>query len=105
VKLLLSCVLATGALVLTTPAHAAPTPSAPLVCDGAAVDVTGFGRGQVLHVVGTEQRFIVTRAETATAGVVFEAPGQAGRDDVVSCSVTSPSGREFLFEGFFTPRP
>lgn len=103
-KLLLPCLLATAAVAVASPAVAAPTESAPLDCGGTVVDVTGFGRGQVLHVVGSTTRFVVTRAVTGGT-VVFEAPGQAGTADLVSCTVTSPgSERQFLFEGFFTPR-
>jgi len=91
-------------LVLAAPAHAAPTPSAALVCGTTTVDVTGFGRGQVLQVVDSTQVFVVTRAEIA-GRVVFDAPGQEGKVDVVRCTTTSPaSGTEFTFSGFFTPR-
>lgn len=103
-KLLVSyAVAATVALGLSTPAEAAPTASAELRCGATTVIVTGFGRGQVLHVVGNLQNFVVTRAETG-GQVVFDNPGQAGMADVVACTATSPTGRTFSFEGFFTPR-
>ena len=87
------------------PAAAAPTATAPLVCDDGVYTVSGFGRGQTLHVVGSTQRYVVTSARLADGTQVFDAPGQAGRGDVVTCTTTSPlSGTAFAFEGFFTPR-
>lgn len=103
---LLSCALtccAISAVLLPAAAHAAVTDSALLVCGEKSVRVTGFGRGQALDVVGTTQKFVVTRAETGGT-LVFEAPGQAGRADVLRCTTTAPGGRDFRFEGFFTPR-
>ena len=98
-----SAVVATGAVALAAPAQAAPTASAELTCGSTTVVVTGFGRGQVLHVVGQEASFVVVRAETGGT-VVFDNPGHVGRADVVDCTTTSPSGRDFRFSGFFTPR-
>jgi hypothetical protein len=43
------------------PALAAPTESAVLECGSKSYIVNGFGRGQVLHVVGSTSNFIVTR--------------------------------------------
>lgn len=104
---LAACACATVAavpLVLAAPAHAAPTASAPLVCDSRTVEVTGFGRGQVFQVVGSTETFIVTRAEAA-GRLVFDNPGQKGMADIVQCTTTSPvSGTNFTFLGFFTPR-
>ncbi len=103
-RLLPTCAIALSITALAGPASAAPTEAAPLKCGATTVLVTGFGRGQVLHVVGEQQRFVVTRAQIGEA-VVFDNPGQAGRDDIVECTATSPlSGRAFAFEGFFTPR-
>ena len=98
-----SAVVATSAMAVAAPAQAAPTASAELTCGSTAVVVTGFGRGQVLHVVGQETNFVVVRAETGGT-VVFDNPGQAGRTDVVDCTTTTPAGRDFRFAGFFTPR-
>ena len=89
---------------LGVPALAGTTASAPLVCGDRTVEVTGFGRGQVLQAVDGTSRFVVTRAVSGDAPPVFDNPGQAGGDDVVECTATSPtSGRTFVFEGFFTP--
>lgn len=92
-------VLVLGAL----PANAAATGSATLRCGTSQVEVTGFGRGQVLHVSDSTSRFVVTRAELESGQVVFVAPGHTGAEDIVSCTVTSPSGTAFAFDGFFTP--
>ncbi len=103
---LLFCALATvaiSALGSAVPAQAASTDSAELVCGDTTVTVTGFGRGQVLHVVGDAYTFIVTRAVSGDA-VLFDNPGQAAKADIVTCVTTSPSGRAFTFQGFFTPR-
>ena len=95
--------LATG--VLVTPAQAAETESSVLKCDNnIKVSVTGFGRGQVLHVVGSNTDFIVTTATLTRTGVtVFDMPGQDSNADIVTCTTTSPSGTRYTFEGFFTP--
>ena len=87
-------------------ASAATTASARLDCGSVHFEVTGFGRGQVLHVVGSESRFIVTKATLDSSGqVVFAAPGLAEGANIVTCTTTSPIGEErsFTFEGFFTP--
>ena len=98
-----------GPLVLTAaaaPAVAAPTESALLTCAGSdPVAVTGFGRGQVLQVVGSNEVFVVTFAQLESGRVVFNNPGLADARDVVACTTTSPiSGTSFTFRGFFTPR-
>lgn len=99
-----SAAVAAVPLVLAAPANAAPTAAALLVCGDRAVEVTGFGRGQVLHVEDSTEAFVVTRAEVA-GSVVFDAPGQQGLADVVRCTTTSPISRtHFTFVGFFTPR-
>ena len=110
-KLTLAAVAAlAGPLVLTgaaaAPAGAAPTESALLTCAGLdPVAVTGFGRGQVLQVVGSNEVFVVTFAELASGRVVFDNPGLVDARDVVTCTTTSPvSGTAFTFRGFFTPR-
>ena len=91
------------------PALAAPTASAPLDCGAAGgYVVDGFGRGQVLHVVDSTVEFIVTRAQAVVNGkpvTVFEAPGLAEAEHVVTCTTTSPTGTSYVFDGFFTPRP
>ena len=102
-----STALATAALCcVAAPAAAAPTPPAELVCDSGTYTVTGFGRGQVLHVVGSTARFVPTHVELTDSGrVVFDAPGQADRA-TDTCTATSPlpGGRTFSFTGFFTPQ-
>ena len=87
------------------PAAAAETQSAPLVCDnGRTATVTGFGRGQVFHVVGTNENYVVTSARLSTGELLFEAPGaERGRTNLVTCTTTSPvSGTSYVFRGFFT---
>lgn len=101
-----SAAISAASLALgAAPAQAGETESAVLAC-GSAGDftVTGFGRGQVLFVTGTTQRFIVTFAQLEDGRVVFEAPGQRKNENVVTCTTSSPiSGRTFTFQGFFTP--
>lgn len=97
-----------GPLSLTAaavPAVAAPTGPAPLTCGSEQYEVTGFGRGQVLQVVGSNRVFVVTRAQLASGPVVFDNPGLANGAGIVDCTATSPiSGTSFIFRGFFTPR-
>lgn len=89
-------------LSVAAPASAAPTASAVLVCGRSAVPVDGFGRGQVLHVVGSPTNFVVTRAVLADGTVVFDSPAAADRTTVV-CTTTAPAGSRYTFTGFFTP--
>lgn len=85
------------------PALAAPTESAVLTCGSTTYTIDGFGRGQVLHVVGSTSTFIVTRAELIDGTVVFDSPAVADRPLVTCTTVTpGPNGREFTFTGFFT---
>jgi hypothetical protein len=100
-----STALAAVALCLVAgPAAAAPAPAADLVCGSGTYTVTGFGRGQALHVVGSTARFVPTHVELADGTVVFDAPGQA-EAATETCTTTSPeSGRAFTFAGFFTPQ-
>ncbi len=98
-----------GPLVLAaataTPVMAAPTESATLKCGSTEYEVTGFGRGQVLQVVGSNSVFVVTFAQLAESGkVVFDNPGLTSGGDIVTCTTTSPLGTSFIFRGFFTPR-
>jgi len=100
-----AAIAATSALLGAAPAEAGKTDSAVLTCGSTQYTVTGFGRGQVLFVTGTTQRFIVTFAQFNPGQVVFEAPGQKAKNDIVTCTATSPAtGRSFIFRGFFTPR-
>jgi hypothetical protein len=102
----LGAAVAMSATVLVlgaSPANAAPTESATLDCGTAQFEVTGFGRGQVLQVTNSTSRFIVTRAELESGQTVFIAPGRTGADNTVRCTVTSPSGTFFVFEGFLHP--
>ena len=98
-----------GPLVMTpaaAPAMAAPTESALLMCVGSEpIEVTGFGRGQVLQVVGSNDVFVVTFAQLTKSGkVVFNNPGLTSGPDIITCTTTTPSETSFLFRGFFTPR-
>lgn len=86
------------------PAVAAPTESAELDCGSAQYEVKGFGRGQVLRVVGSNSNFVVTFAALASGKVVFDNPGLTSGGDIVSCTTTTPAGTAFSFRGFFTPR-
>ncbi len=88
------------------PARAAATDPSVLRCGATSYEVTGFGRGQVLHVVGGLNQFVVTFAQLADTGrVVFNNPGLSDVQDLVTCTATSPdTGRAFIFRGFFTPR-
>lgn len=86
-------------------AAGAETESAPLLCGGTTYVVTGFGRGEPLHVVGSVTNFVVTYARLEPSGrVVADITGQSGRTDIVSCTSTTPNGTQFTFRGFFTPR-
>ncbi len=92
---------------MTTTRVAAPTDSAPLDCGGGQVfEVAGFGRGQVLHLVGGTKQLVVTFAQRQPSGqVVFDDPGLADAPDVLTCQATSPvTGQAFTFRGFLTPR-
>ncbi|MDP9407332.1 MAG: hypothetical protein M3P95_05535, partial [Actinomycetota bacterium] len=96
-----------GLTGLAVPASTGSTDSAPLACGPAGVfEVTGFGRGQVLHLVGGTQQFVVTFAQRQLSGqVVFDNPGLAAAPDLLTCQATSPvSGQVFTFRGFLTPR-
>jgi hypothetical protein len=69
-------------------------------------DVTGFGRGQVLHLVGSTEQLVVTFAQRQPSGqVVFDNPGLGDTPDLLTCSTTSPiTGQAFTVRGFLTPR-
>jgi hypothetical protein len=68
--------------------------------------VTGFGRGEALHVVGTNQNFVVTYARLEPSGqVVTDIAGQRDRADLLTCTTVSAlSGTQYTFKGFLTPR-
>ncbi len=95
-------------VVLTTaaaPAMASPTESAQLDCGTVQYEVTGFGWGQVLQVVGSNSNFVVTFAELASGEVVFNNPGMTDADDIITCTTTTPGTKTFFtFRGFLTPR-
>jgi hypothetical protein len=93
--------LAMGAF--PTSAEAADTEAADLLCSDGAVRVTGFERGEVLHVVGSNRNFIVTSAVNATGQTVFDIPGHRNRAGIVTCAATTPAGKDYTFQGFFTP--
>src|SRR3954468_12827499 len=89
------------------PAPDKQTDTATLQCGSQNYTVDGFGRGQVLHVTGTNRNFIVTRAVRHTGEgdeVVFDSPSRADRQ-VLTCTTTTPGsdGSDFTFTGFFTP--
>ena len=88
---------------LPTSAHAAQTEASELKCPGTTVSVTGFGRGEVMHVVGSNANFVVTSAVNAAGQTLIDVPGQRDRSRIVTCTTTSPWGTDYTFEGFFTP--
>jgi len=93
---------AAGVALTAAPSVAAPTEAATLACTTGTHTVTGFGRGQVLHVEGSTQRFVPTHVRRADGTVLFAAPGGPVTD---TCTATSPvSGSTLTFDGFFTPR-
>ena len=97
-------ILASLAIALGAPvarAAAAPTESAVLGCGSNSYTVEGFGRGQVLHVVGSTSNYVVTRAVLGDGTVVFNSPAKADRPLVI-CTTVTPAGRSFTFTGFFT---
>lgn len=94
------------AVMSAAPATGAPTDTATLSCGSQSYTVDGFGRGQTLHVTGTNRNFIVTKAvRHAEDGdqVSFDSPSQADRE-LVTCTTTVPeTDVDFTFTGFFTP--
>ena len=105
--LLTSLATATATVAFAGPASGKPTDTATLRCGAHSYTIDGFGRGQVLHVTGTNRGFIVTKAVRHTEDgdqVVFDNPSRADRD-LVTCTTTTPGsdGTDFTFTGFFTP--
>lgn len=96
--------LASVTLAAPAPATAKPTQTATLQCGSQNYTVDGFGRGQVLHVTGTNRNFVVTRAVREGGAVVFDSPAQADRL-LVTCTTRTPEPDSvgFTFTGFFTP--
>lgn len=69
-------------VVLTTaaaPAMASPTESAQLDCGTVQYEVTGFGRGQVLQVVGSNSNFVVTFRRASVGRSSIQQPWHDGR--------------------------
>src|SRR3954447_23471516 len=87
-------------------ANAAETKSATLNCgaDG-EYTVTGFGRGNALHLTTGTSNFEVKYGKIVDTGqVITNSPGQDGRSDLLTCIVTSPvTGNHLLLRGFLTP--
>ena len=99
------CCTALALAVVAAPASAAATEAATLTCGARSYQVTGFGRGEPLHVVGSTSTFVVTYARLEPSGqVVTDIKGQRAAGDLVTCTTTAPSGTAFTFRGFFTPR-
>src|SRR5687767_15097933 len=87
-----------------TTVQAKPTEEATLYCGSQQYTVSGFGRGEVLHVSGSNLNYVVTYARVEPNGpVVIDIKGQQDKTDVVTCTVTTPFGTTFTFKGFFTP--
>ncbi len=85
---------------------AAAEAEATLTCGSATYPISGFSRGQVFHVVGSNSEFVVTQAQIVLSDgprTVFDNPGQAGRADILTCRTVSPRGTSYIFSGFFTP--
>ncbi len=100
-----AAIAAASAALVAGSAEAAETASAPLTCESGEYIASGFGRGQVLFLAGTTQRFIPSFVQRPTGEVLFEAPGQGAREDLVTCTATSPiSNSPLIYQGFFTPR-
>lgn len=93
-----------ASVALDTGAQAATTATAQLDCGSATYTVDGFGRGQVLHVTGSNRNFVVTRAVRADGTVLFDSPASADRPIVTCTTVTpAPNNTTFTLSGFFTP--
>ena len=104
---LVTTVVLAGSAVVAAPvsAFAAETESATLTCGSTTYEVTGFGRGQTLHLVGSSRNFVVVFARQEPSGrVIADIPGQRSRADVVECTTTTPSGQAYTLRGFLTPR-
>ena len=107
-QLVVSGSLAVSLLGIVPTAQAKPNPEAILSCGSQQYTVNGFGRGEALHVVGSTTNYVVTYAEiisgSGTGNVVTDIKGQQGKEDIVTCTATSPvTERTFRFKGFFTP--
>lgn len=103
-----ACAIAVVAAAATPVAAGAVQPaSASLACgrDG-AYTVSGFGRGDALQLTTDTSNFVVVYGVNRDTGeVLMDAPGQRAREDILSCTVTSPvTGTRLLLEGFLTPR-
>lgn len=96
--------VALASVTLAVPATAKPTQTATLQCGSQNYTVDGFGRGQVLHVTGTNRNFVVTRAVREGGAVVFDSRARADRV-LVTCITRTPEPDSvgFTFTGFFTP--
>src|SRR3712207_4508308 len=71
--------------------QAKPNPEAVLSCGSQQYTVNGFGRGETLHVVGSNVNYVVTYAQIQQTGqVIIDVKGQRAKDDIVTCTVQSP---------------
>jgi hypothetical protein len=52
--------------------------------------VTGFGRGNALHLTTCTSNFVITYGEIVDTCQVIATAGQKGRSDLLTCRVTSP---------------
>jgi|SRR5690349_3635779 len=104
IRLCVAGYLTMSLVLAATSVQAKSTPEAVLTCGGDQYVVSGFGRGEVLHVSDSTSNFVVTYARSGS-NVLIDIRGQQNKQDIVTCSVTSPlSGTEYTFRGFFTPR-
>ena len=97
-----------GILGMPAIANAKPTEEAVLTCGDQEFLVSGFGRGNVLHVSGSTTNYVVTFAQVESepdGPIIIDIKGQRDKEDIITCSATSPiTSRTFIFQGFFTPR-
>jgi hypothetical protein len=105
---LAACLLVTLAtLAAATSATATENQAAPLVCtNGKTYSVTGWGRGNALHLTDSSSTFVMTYLQVVSTGAVLaDARGQEGRNDILTCTAHSPAtDRDLYIQGFFTSR-
>ena len=104
-----ACLIATLATLggTASTANAAQGPAGELDCGSAGIfTVTGYGRGNALHLTTDSRTFVMTYLQNATTGeVIIDTPGQEGRRDILTCTTFSPvTERNLNVRGFLTPR-
>ena len=107
-RVLLTLCLIVGMSPVTA-AVAADTLQGTLECEGIGpVEVEGQFSGNAFNVVGTTDNFVVKSAslvDPATGELSPVVVNKGNQKNLTTCSFASPeSGRQFVFEGFFTPQ-